>query len=344
MPENDDMPEPGARPEPPSSSNAFAGDPREEWSLSGAVDALGDAARSAGRPGAIWVAGIGFPTIGLGVAAGLVGSMAILEVIPKDLQTGLYGVRAHGREIMEQLGSSGGPLPLALFPFWLVIFRLRVGLARIAPPAVWNRLSETFGRPRLRQAWRAGKGLTLGACGMSFMLNIMMAGVLALVIVPVMLLLDAVQSNLGQGFTILAWVGILMPGTVLLTAYAVLLSVLHQLGLQSLAHNRRGVSSALVHAWRVAKANPWGTARTVVVDLVLDLSIWVITLGLAQVLRLLVGGNSLFLLTSLMLMGFGGVARAGYWARAYRALGGLSPDDQVPGLQAKQALPGEDGW
>jgi hypothetical protein len=32
------------------------------------------------------------------------------------------------------------------------------------------------------------------------------------------------------------------------------------------------------------------------------------------------------------LTGFAGVTRAAYWARAYRALGGLSPDDGVPGL------------
>ncbi len=33
-----------------------------------------------------------------------------------------------------------------------------------------------------------------------------------------------------------------------------------------------------------------------------------------------------------ILLGFAGVTRAGYWAQAYRALGGLSPDDGVPGL------------
>jgi hypothetical protein len=33
-----------------------------------------------------------------------------------------------------------------------------------------------------------------------------------------------------------------------------------------------------------------------------------------------------------LLYGFAGVTRAGFWARAYRALGGLSSADQVPGL------------
>jgi hypothetical protein len=31
------------------------------------------------------------------------------------------------------------------------------------------------------------------------------------------------------------------------------------------------------------------------------------------------------------------VTRACYWARAYRALGGLSPEDRVPGLSAGAA-------
>jgi hypothetical protein len=34
----------------------------------------------------------------------------------------------------------------------------------------------------------------------------------------------------------------------------------------------------------------------------------------------------------LLLYGFAGVTRAGFWARTYRALGGLSPADGVPGL------------
>jgi hypothetical protein len=32
------------------------------------------------------------------------------------------------------------------------------------------------------------------------------------------------------------------------------------------------------------------------------------------------------------ILGFAGVTRAAYWARMYRELGGLSPEDGVPGL------------
>ena len=35
----------------------------------------------------------------------------------------------------------------------------------------------------------------------------------------------------------------------------------------------------------------------------------------------------------LAIYGFAGVVRAGFWARAYRALGGLSAADHVPGLR-----------
>ena len=59
-----------------------------------------------------------------------------------------------------------------------------------------------------------------------------------------------------------------------LLAYAVVLMVVNQLAMHSLAHNRRGVSSALTHAWRIIKASPMSVLRATVVDFVLVVSVF----------------------------------------------------------------------
>ena len=72
--------------------------------------------------------------------------------------------------------------------------------------------------------------------------------------------------------------------------------------------------------------------RTVLVDLLIFIATWSVWLFLKGPLEILPVGDTLVEIARYTLIGFAGVARAGYWARAYRALGGLSPDDGVPGL------------
>lgn len=307
-------------------TRAFVGDSRRPWSLRHAVDALAESARAAGRPGLIWLAGVGYPTLGASIATGWLSSIFALE-------------QAAQAETFFEAANTGlgmlvreGFLDMVVFlPVMFIVWRLRAGLARIAPPAIWDRLSETFGHARLRQAWRAGRGQTLSTCGMALMLNLMMSGVLMLVVSPIMYLLAGLQRNLGDGVGAIGWLTFVMPCAAVLTLYAVLLSVLHQLGLQSLAHNRRGVSSALIHAWRIAKNDPWCTFRTVAVDLMIDVTIFALALAVG-LLGGVVGQGWIAVPLVFALYGFVGVTRACYWARAYRAMGGLSPDDQVPGL------------
>jgi cation transport ATPase len=125
-----------------------------------------------------------------------------------------------------------------------------------------------------------------------------------------------------------------VPILLLLVCYAVILSVLNQLALHSLAHNRRGVYSALLHGWRIMRNDGWATARGVLVDLLLLVTVavvWMVISGFGQLFGH-PGRAIAAILGVVLLYGFAGVARAGYWARAYRALGGLSADDGVPGL------------
>jgi hypothetical protein len=127
-------------------------------------------------------------------------------------------------------------------------------------------------------------------------------------------------------------VGLIVPVLFVLLSYAIVLQVLNQLALHSLAHNRRGVASALTHAWRLIRTSPWCAARATVVDLVLFLSVAALHSSLAHFFRVTGLAGPLEWLVLLAVAGFAGVTRAAFWARAYRALGGLSAADQIPGL------------
>ena len=50
--------------------SSFSGDPHGRWSLNQAVDSLAESARMAGRPGLIWIAGMVYPTVSLGLGTG----------------------------------------------------------------------------------------------------------------------------------------------------------------------------------------------------------------------------------------------------------------------------------
>ena len=114
-------------------------------------------------------------------------------------------------------------------------------------------------------------------------------------------------------------VGLIAPVLVLVLGYAIILQVLNQLALHSLAHNRRGVASALTHAWRLVRASPWSALRATLVDLLL----FFLVLFVQGVLESLLPGFIGWVLFCCV-VGFAGVTRAGYWARTYTGLGGLA--------------------
>src|SRR5262245_24577022 len=244
---------------------------------------------------------------------------------------GLPGIHLGGRS-EEELGPLLGFLPLIL-----VGYRLIVGLAKVSDPlyaAGTVELAPTEGSTvqtdrgvRLGRVWAEGKKLALVAFGLWAMLLMLLFGAMLILIGPVVALVKVL--GLGQFSALSA--GLLAPVMLLILAYAAVLMVLNQLALHSLAHNHRGVASALTHAWRLVRASPLGALRATAVDLVLFLSV----LMLDSVLHSFLGPNflrDLVSLATLLLYGFAGVTRAGFWARTYRALGGLSSADRVPGL------------
>jgi hypothetical protein len=319
--------------------SSLIGTESERWSLARAIDALSESARQAGHPGLVWIAGFVYPTLTLGLDLGWDGPLThSINSIRLDL--GVPGPNPGGAGEILHLLRSLPQFVLVLFAFLpcvgvglLPFFRLTAGLARIGPARAWQAACDHRRAPRLRTVWRAGKGLMLPTFGLWIQLALMIGGAFLLCALPVSALASVIGSPADDLASAALMGALLVPIVLVLMSYAMALSVLNQLALHSLAHNRRGVYSALLHGWRIMRNDGWATARAVLVDLILFLTIvlgWRMFTGFADVLGKT--GNVLSVTAKVLLTGFAGVVRAGYWARAYRALGGLSPDDGVPGL------------
>lgn len=333
--------------------SSLLGRSEEPWPLSRAVDALTAAAARGGVPGLVWVAGIVYPSLSVNVelAQGLIGT--IERVISVDLPGGDEGLGSLLRTLGPGFGSiSGDSLGVVLFAALLYFplvaaYRLVAGLARLSDPWLWDegakkgsglafvvvsvgkgeriRTERTRGTVALRDVWRAGEGLGKSALGMGLvLLALLCAATVVLLGGPVIL-----ARLLGLGSVMPLVAACLLPALLILLGYAVVLQVVNQLALHSLAHNRRGIASALTHAWRLVQSAPASVARAAVLELVLYVAVF----ALAHVPRAIFGHSTVLgALVLCCLLGFAGVTRAGFWARAYRDLGGLSAADAVPGL------------
>lgn len=296
----------------------LTGLPEERWPLNRAVDALIESTRRAGMPGMIWFAGLLYPSVSIGLAAVWVRKMA--DVFHTFFE-GFLGWGESWRVFM---------LPLVF-----VFLRLTVGLARISTPEAWDEARGKRLAPALRRVWRAGRGLAFSAFGLLLGLTLLMFGTIAIATEPAKYVLA--QFNEATGSVELVsflLMGLLLgPLLALVTLYTALFSVLTQLALHSLIQNRRGMASALIHAWRIARNDPWATGRAIIVDAMLTVSVVLLSLASSGALQL-ASFEGLAGAAWMALAGFAGVARAGYWALVYRELGGLSPEDGVPGLKS----------
>jgi hypothetical protein len=322
--------------------SVLLGRPDDRLSLPRAVDALRDAARRAGRPSWLWLAGLFYPSLNLNVDL-LRGILALVQEVT-GIEVPLAGEMGRFITLFApgipgvNLGARGGhrfELVLGLLPILLLSYRLIVGLAKVSDPlhvgsvALMEPVSQSGRQAEravpLRRVWREGNGLALMGLGLWGTLLLLLFFATLVLIGPLVALLK--MLDLARFSALFA--GLLLPVLVLVLAYAAVLMVLNQLALHSLAHNRRGVASALTHAWRLVRTSPLGALRATLVDLVLFLSVLVVD---AVFVRNFAGDSPLSVALELVLFGFAGVTRAGYWARAYRALGGLSSSDNVPGL------------
>jgi hypothetical protein len=314
--------------------SSLIGQASGRWSLSRAIDALRDSARQAGRPGLVWVVGLLYPSVGIGLS----------------WITSVSWARDHDSEVVAVRVPVEGSTWSAFNPFLFMpaafmvtfciavtcfpLFRLVAGLARVSPTEVWPLACEGRRTPRIRTLWSNGSGMTLSVIALWILLVITISASICAVAWPAERLIGTVTPGF-TGSDVAHVLGMLFLGALVLVflSYALSMAVLTQLALHSLAHNRRGIGSALLHGWRIMRHDVPATVRAVIVDVLLTVAILLATTMLASVIPV----DFLDWVLSITLAGFAGVARAAYWARAYRALGGLSPDDGVPGLPIAEA-------
>lgn len=321
--------------------SSLIGTPGDRWTLARAIDAMAESVRQVARPGLVWLCGLFFP--GLTFMAGSGGEL-IFPLFFRGVSSGA------SEETTVVLGLG----------IVLVVLGARVtaGLARLGAPEAWAEHARGRRTVRLRDVWRAGSGLGWSALGLWLLVLTMLAIPALVVLAPPLYVLEHWGFMPGgvQEETNLFCAIVLGPFASAVLVLGLVLSVIYQLALQSLVHNRRGTASALQHAWRLARNDPWATARAVLVDflalatmtVVYGIAVLLFAFSLAFVCCL---APALFLLffarkpwavrtvellygaLLLVLPGFIGVVRAAFWARVYRELGGLSPVDGVPGLQ-----------
>jgi hypothetical protein len=316
---------------------------RPRLSLAGAVDALTRAARQGGRPGSIWIVGLFYQGLSLGWTFGFtVARPIVVAVLPEATLHRLEGfsppafVRNH-LDPLDLWGPVHGAGDVVRILFLLLVllipFRLVAGLARLAPPEIWTSARERSRGPSFVQAWRYGATFTRSALGlwiqvlwMMFLAALFFLGPCHVLLMRLGLADDSPWRALLYGLTI-----------GLIAVYGFVLAVLFQLALHSLVQNRRGVGSALLHAWRIARNDPQAAGRAAAVDGLLYLVVLAFQAGLLLLTTLatnlveLAGMKGAVLLVGLpgvllvlVLEAFAGCTRCAYWAQTYRSLGGIS--------------------
>ena len=213
---------------------------------------------------------------------------------------------------------------LCLFP---LMFRLLAGFAGLFAR------SRRDAHPTAGRAWREGRGLGMPAAGLWLQVVLMMLGAALLFVGPTSLLVQLADLERDD------LLGVLVTGLciALILFYGFVLTILFQIGLHSLVRNRRGVGSALLHSWRIARQDPAATARAALIDFLLLFGVflvWIIYSIAVEVAGYLLPGvvELVLLLPKIALEGIAGYARCAYWARTYEVLGGLSTQTEVAGL------------
>ena len=275
----------------------------EELCLADAAAGLRGAAYSAAAPGWIWVAGLFFPSL----------TLLFLGILTSALD---QEFDAPGTIVWQPWLSLIAINPLLLFPL-----RLQAGLAILMQPGALAGLPARGRRtPRLTECWRASEGLLWPVFFLWLRLTLVLLVGLSLVVVPPWFFL----KGIGIMPHSVQFLLLMSPFFALATLFQVTIASLYHLALQSLVRHRRGASSALTHAWRIAAHRPWATFRVMLIDLLLTVVVVIVGYTLTAVLALsIVGIVAILPLVLLVMPGVEGNARAGYWARMYSALGGL---------------------
>ena len=320
---------------------------------------MADAARASGRPRGVWAVGLMYQGLSLGWTFGMTVARPLVATLlpnshwlqspatePFARPTTIFDPLVYLRRLHQDFGWLTVLIYVALA---LLIFRMVVGLARITHLRMENELAGEEALS-LRTAWHAGRGEARGALGLWTQILLMM-------FLAALIFLGSTQFvvsmlTLGDHHPLRILLVGLSVG--LVGIYGFVLSVLFQLALHSLAQNRRGVGSALLHAWRILRSDPAAAGRATVVDAVLFLTVLALQLGallvvgafepLLDMARLAWVSKALTVGAVIMVLGleaFAGCTRCAFWATAYRRLGGMSTAPSAVDLGRLQLEPDE---
>lgn len=305
------------------------------------LDNLIDAARQVARPGWIWIAGFFYP--GFEVSLEVMDVENSLDEIKSSLIDSSpfsIDVLSDGLSAAEEALMDGGGVMIAVclglllaLPVLLLASRLSVGLAACSMPETWQQLGGGDQPPGLQSAWQAGEGMTWSAFGIRVLLGLMRIVALLVVGLPALFFQDFLPEVDTGGLSFLLAI-VYLPLAGILILYFIVLAALHQLALHSLVQNRRGMTSALQHAWRLFRVE----APISISYLLVEASCVLVFLLVAWAVHLI---SPLFccmcllpMLILLALEAFQGVLRAAFWARAYRQMGGATSSDTIGGIGA----------
>ncbi len=254
------------------------------------------------------LAGLAFELSGLAWAFGGAAALSALAALAGDA------------ELVSGAVGSGVPIPgpllaLALFmvslPLILACARIGGGAARISIGA------EPGGRDTttLRSAWAEGRPLQVSAAGIWLQIFGMMASGTFVLLGPLVGLTVLVgPDTLGPFGVVLSGVALILT-----LAYAAELGALHQLALASLVRHERGVGSAVLHGWRLMRAQRGHSRRLATVEFGVRAAV-LLAAGLASYLA----GPSWGLLQLALLGCILGSSRCRAWSLAYPRFGGLA--------------------
>jgi len=313
------------------------------------IDSLIDSARQVAIPGWIWIAGLLYPGIELSLELGNLHEPvaqfggAVIEFDAEETQSGSLSLKGLWEELspsedlqVSLLGLSFSFLFLLLIgvPLLLAVSRLHAGLAACTSPESWQRSDRPGKTPSLSFVWERGEGMSWSSFGVSVLLGLMrIIAFLLLVGAPVLFFQGVLTGgSLEERGALFAVIYLPLAGVLIL--YSLVLGALHQLALHSLVENRRGMTSALRHAWRLLRVNTQESFSHLLIELscVLILSLVVMALGLSAAFFCFLA--PIGVLATLALRGFAGVLRAAFWARAYRRMGGATSTDRLGGIGA----------
>ena len=300
------------------------GDAGAPESLPGFVNSLAAAARQVGSPAMIWFAGLAYQMVVIGPGFGTVvlsrldpGQRIGKAARSNDALDFLPGVEGMLRSLIDR-GPTG---VLIAIPAVFALFRLAGGLAAVASLEGWRKAIRGDRPPALGSAMHAGRGITRSGLGLYLLFGVMVLTATLIFMGPPTVVLKQLDEKHGLAFAIEVFQKL---ATGVLAVYGFLLTVLFQLALHSLAQNRRGVGSALLHSWRIARNDPFATARATMVDLVVYLTIWVMVAPFELWVVKSQVPDVVRMVLIAALIGFGGCVRCAFWARAYQILGGPS--------------------